>query len=155
MAHLLVTSPQIRDVDLDTLEKVVSVIAYGDIEAEDVRHLTELNFIKVFRLAQLTVEYLLYVQDCLQATNNWMLQDRADIEKYLQAARLRVKELDAHLKMNKRELRRARKTAKTYEAMTALNKGGMQVDTGAGNGGEAKAASEAPMTAAMVRPPLP
>ncbi len=38
---------QIRDVDLDTLEKVTSIIAFGDIEAEDTRHLTELNFIKV------------------------------------------------------------------------------------------------------------
>ena len=38
---------QIRDVDLDTLERVTSIIAYGDIEAEDTRHLTELNFIKV------------------------------------------------------------------------------------------------------------
>ena len=38
---------QIRDVDLDTLEKVTSIIAYGDIEAEDTRHLTEMNFIKV------------------------------------------------------------------------------------------------------------
>ena len=40
---------QIRDVDLDTLEKVTSIIAYGDIEAEDTRHLTEMNFIKVRR----------------------------------------------------------------------------------------------------------
>lgn len=36
---------------------------------------------------------------------------------------MRVRELEAHLKMSKRELRRARKTAKTYEAMTALGKG--------------------------------
>ena len=40
-------SAQIRDIDLDTLEKVTSIIAFGDIEAEDTRHLTELNFIKV------------------------------------------------------------------------------------------------------------
>lgn len=70
---------QIRDADLDTLEKVVSIIAFGDIEAEDTRHLTELNFIKVFRLAQLTIEYLLYVQDCLQTTNAWLQTDRCDV----------------------------------------------------------------------------
>jgi hypothetical protein len=38
---------QVRDIDLDMLEKIVSIIAYGDIEAEDTRHLTELNFLKV------------------------------------------------------------------------------------------------------------
>lgn len=67
---------QIRDVDLDTLEKIVSIVTFGDIEAEDTRHLTELNFIKVFRLSQLVIEYLLYVQDCLQSTNTWLQQDR-------------------------------------------------------------------------------
>ena len=44
---ILLTPMQIRDIDLDTLEKVTSIIAFGDIEAEDTRHLTELNFIKV------------------------------------------------------------------------------------------------------------
>ena len=65
-----------RDIDLDTLEKIVSIVAFGDIEAEDTRHLTELNFVKVFRLSQLIIEYLLYVQDCLQGTNSWLQQDR-------------------------------------------------------------------------------
>lgn len=67
---------QVRDVDLDTLEKVVGVVAYGDIEAEDTRHLSELNFIKVFRLSQLMVEYLLYVQECLTASHAWLQQER-------------------------------------------------------------------------------
>ena len=44
---ILLMPMQIRDIDLDTLEKVTSIIAFGDIEAEDTRHLTELNFIKV------------------------------------------------------------------------------------------------------------
>lgn len=71
-----VSGIQVRDVDLDTLEKIVSIVAFGDIEAEDTRHLTELNFIKVFRLSQLMIEYLLYVQDCLQSTNSYLQQDR-------------------------------------------------------------------------------
>lgn len=32
--------------------------------------------LQVFRLAQLTLEYLLYVQDCLQSTNAWLQNDR-------------------------------------------------------------------------------
>lgn len=65
-----------RDVDLDTLEKIVNIVAFGDIEAEDTRHLTELNFIKIFRLSQMMIEYLLYVQECLQSSNGWLQQDR-------------------------------------------------------------------------------
>eukprot|EP00983_Pelagomonas_calceolata_P107028 1159300-Pelagomonas_calceolata.AAC.6 len=45
----------VRDVDLDVLEKVVSIIAFGDIEAEDTRHLTELNFLKVNALGKLSL----------------------------------------------------------------------------------------------------
>ena len=45
------------------------MVAFGSIEAEDARNLTPLNFIKLFRLAQLTVEYLLFVQDRLAADN--------------------------------------------------------------------------------------
>lgn len=44
------------------------------------------------------------------------------MEKYIGAARLRLRELDVHYRMSRRELRRARKTAKTYETMMALGK---------------------------------
>ncbi|GLC59969.1 hypothetical protein PLESTB_001559200 [Pleodorina starrii] len=124
LLHGIDINAMMRDVDLDTLEKIVNIVAFGDIEAEDTRHLTELNFIKIFRLSQMMIEYLLYVQDCLQNSNGWLQQDRANMDKYVQAARLRIRELEAHLKMNKRELRRSRKTIKTYELLAVLNDGG-------------------------------
>jgi len=40
-------------------------MAYGDLEAESPQSLTETNFLRLFRLAQLTVEYLLHIQDRL------------------------------------------------------------------------------------------
>lgn len=54
----------------------MSCITWGDIEAEDTRHLSEASFVKVFRLAQLLLEYLLYVQDNLCATNALLEQSR-------------------------------------------------------------------------------
>ena len=61
---------QVRDVDLDTLERVTSIIAFGDIEAEDTRHLTELNFIKVGGLSRgsrgfINVEFITKGRACL------------------------------------------------------------------------------------------
>jgi hypothetical protein len=47
---------------------------------------------------------------------------RVRLDKYMQAARLRLRELDVHYRAAKRELRRARRTVKTYEAMVALGK---------------------------------
>eukprot|EP00798_Chlamydomonas_sp_ICE-L_P015155 gene15155-21221_t len=100
MLHGVDVDHIVRDVDLDILERIVSIVAFGDIEAEDTRLLSELNFVK--------------------GTNGWLQQDRSNMEKYMQAARIRIRELETHTKMTKRELRRTRKTVKTFEAMAAL-----------------------------------
>ena len=56
---------QVRKTDIDTLERCVNAVAFGDIEAEGPGSLTRVNFSRIFRLAQLTAEYLLHVQDRL------------------------------------------------------------------------------------------
>ena len=61
---------QVRDTDLDLLEKVVSMAVYGDLEAEDSEGLSPLNFGRICRVAQLTGEYLLHVQDRLALENS-------------------------------------------------------------------------------------
>lgn len=61
---------QIRDTDLDMLEKVVGIVAFGDLDREDTCNLTDLNFLRIFRLSQLTAEYLLHVQDHLAQENS-------------------------------------------------------------------------------------
>jgi zinc finger protein DZIP1 len=58
---------QIAFTNIDELEKVVHILAHGDILAENTTQLTETNFIRIFRLAQLAIEYLLHVQDILAA----------------------------------------------------------------------------------------
>lgn len=44
-------------------------------------------------------------------------------DKYVAASRIRLRELETALKISKREMRRARKTIKTYEMVAALNGG--------------------------------
>ena len=56
---------QIQDTDIDTLERCCAAMAFGDLEAEAPQSLTETSFLRLFRLAQLTVEYLLHIQDRL------------------------------------------------------------------------------------------
>lgn len=62
--------PQVRETDIETLERCVGAVAFGDLEAEDSRNLTEINFMRIFRLGQLTAEYLLHVQDRLAYDNS-------------------------------------------------------------------------------------
>ena len=61
---------QIKRTDLDTLERVVGIVAFGDLEGEDTCNLTHINFLRIFRLSQLTAEYLLHVQDHLAGENS-------------------------------------------------------------------------------------
>lgn len=67
----------VRDTDLDALEGVLEAVAGGDLEAEDPRALPWADLAKLFRVAQLTVDYLLHVQDRL-ATDAGAAQARAD-----------------------------------------------------------------------------
>lgn len=55
----------VRDTDIDALEGVLEAVASGDLEAEDPRALPFADLAKLFRAAQLTVGYLLHVQDRL------------------------------------------------------------------------------------------
>ena len=59
-----------RETDLDLLEKVVSMAVFGDLEAEDPAALSPINFGRICRVAQLTGEYLLHVQDRLALENS-------------------------------------------------------------------------------------
>lgn len=68
---------QIRDTDLDMLERVVEIVAFGDLDGENTCNLTHLNFLRIFRLSQLTAEYLLHVQDCLDVQNSKLRVSRA------------------------------------------------------------------------------
>ena len=52
---------QVREQDIETLNTVTDVIVFGDIKAEDLHTLSERQFVKLFRLAQLIGEYLLYI----------------------------------------------------------------------------------------------
>ncbi len=55
--------------DLDALERLLGTVVSGDLESEDFRRLTPGNVNRLFRAAQLVVEYLLYVQELLAAEN--------------------------------------------------------------------------------------
>ncbi|KAF6250625.1 hypothetical protein COO60DRAFT_1681187 [Scenedesmus sp. NREL 46B-D3] len=115
---------RIRDTDLDTLERLVACLTWGDIEVEDSHHLAEASFVKVFRLAQLLLEYLLYVQDSLKHTNSVLELSRARSLQHVHALNSRCRELQGQLKQCKQELRRARKTVKTLELVaTAVSNG--------------------------------
>jgi hypothetical protein len=65
---------QVGNTDIDQLERVVHILSHGDLQAENTSQLTETNFIKIFRLAQLAIQYLLHVQDVLSSERTELLK---------------------------------------------------------------------------------
>ncbi|KAK9849006.1 hypothetical protein WJX84_001448, partial [Apatococcus fuscideae] len=112
----------VRETDLDLLEKVVSMAVYGDLEAEDPAALSPLNFGRICRVAQLTGEYLLHVQDRLALENSQLKDERLKTGKYVEALRLRIREQREGSRDNRRELRRAQRSLRAYEALAAAAK---------------------------------
>ncbi|GBF96203.1 hypothetical protein Rsub_08748 [Raphidocelis subcapitata] len=130
----------IRTTDLDALERVAPCIAWGDLEADDPRALSETNFTKIFRLAQLLVEYLLH--DALKTSNAALEQERAAHVAHIAGLRARLQEVVSEAKHARTELRRARRTVKTYEIMAEA-----RATIGGGGAGGGSAAATLPLAA--------
>uniref|UniRef100_A0A7I4CAS0 Cilium assembly protein DZIP1 N-terminal domain-containing protein n=1 Tax=Physcomitrium patens TaxID=3218 RepID=A0A7I4CAS0_PHYPA len=107
----------IRDVDTDTLEKVMDTIAFGDIHGEDARNITEGNFTKIFRLAQLMVEYLLHALQLLADQKSELLQTGAIMQQKSEKIRQRFLCQRNVLLQTRHELKQAKETLKTDEVM--------------------------------------
>lgn len=58
-----------RETDLDSLEKVVGVVAFGDVDAEGPSAVADVSLRKLLQLSQLANQYLLHVQDHLALQN--------------------------------------------------------------------------------------
>lgn len=50
----------VKEIDLQTLETLLSNVTFASLDREDVDRLGDAHFVKLFRVAQLTIEYLLY-----------------------------------------------------------------------------------------------
>ena len=58
-----------KEIDLPSLELMLNNVTYANLDREDVERLGDQHFVKLFRIAQLTIEYLLYTQDYFQSVN--------------------------------------------------------------------------------------
>ena len=107
----------IEEVDVGTLQMHLENLTFSDLCTDDMVAYTDEHFLKLFRLSQLTIEYLLNVQNAL-LTYSRSCEDEA--EKLKNAAAEGERRLRSrHKKVNslKRSLKQQRQTIKTYEAL--------------------------------------
>ncbi|KAL3686002.1 hypothetical protein R1sor_004024 [Riccia sorocarpa] len=115
--HTIDVDKIIREADVGTLEAILDTIAFSDVQGEDTRNFTEANFIKIFRLAQLMVEYLLHVQELLAAQRTELLANETMIVRRLEKYKGRLTKIVMDLTQCRHDLKQAKKTLRMYEAM--------------------------------------
>ncbi|CAG9462810.1 unnamed protein product [Pedinophyceae sp. YPF-701] len=122
--HAIDPDRVLRETDTALLESVVDVVAYGDIEAEDPMYLTELNFVKIFRVAQMIIDYLLWVQDTLNGHNEALAKERRALRKSLESARTKAKDHAGKLKHAKQQLKANKRHLQTYQVLALMGREG-------------------------------
>jgi zinc finger protein DZIP1 len=80
------TDKLMKEIDLPTLETLLNNITYANLDRDDLERLGDAHFVKLFRVSQLTIEYLLYTQDYFQSVNKVL--DVKGKEWYTQAKEL-------------------------------------------------------------------
>ena len=76
-----------RELDVDCLQRNLTNLTFCDIESEDLSD-TDPNFIKLFRLAQLMLEYVLHSQDFLTSEKDSLDQRAQHLAMVMEAALL-------------------------------------------------------------------
>nr|CDS25612.1 daz interacting protein 1 [Hymenolepis microstoma] len=95
-------------VDIDVLQENLFSVAFCDIDAEIDTRYVDTNLVKLFQLAQLLIEYLLYSQDYLTGTVDSLRRENENIKKETELLRKRLDEQAQRLTTTRKECHRRR-----------------------------------------------
>lgn len=121
-----------QEVDVDAIQNNILNVTYCAIEHELGYHGLDINFIKLFRLAQLTIEYLLhcqeYLQQCLEERDNKVLAANNEFQQLTTEKEKVVGELKKRneaYKTLKKELQKYKKLIGDYQLMVRAGASGL------------------------------
>ncbi|KAJ3373800.1 Zinc finger protein dzip1 [Allomyces arbusculus] len=120
-----------REIDLGALQEVMDNVAYCDIESEDLRY-TDPNFVKLFQLAQLVIEYLLHCQDVLHSSDQDARRQATELAAEVDHLQQQNEKQLLEIYALKKETKSLKKTIFAYQIMTKTP--GFHTGTGAGYG---------------------
>ncbi|GMF19789.1 unnamed protein product [Phytophthora lilii] len=103
--------------DIETIQRHLENLAFADVTLDDVQHYSDAYFLKLFQIAQLTLEYLMHVQDSL-------VDHSEDLEKQCEQLMTECTQLETEngqheteIASLKREIRQKQRTMATLELM--------------------------------------
>ena len=99
----------VEDVDVDTLQAHLENITFGAIEADDLQLFSDEAFLKLFRLAQLTIEYLLNIQSTLYTNSGALEEQCKGLQEESRAALASIQNQQIAIANMKGEIRQKRR----------------------------------------------
>ncbi|KAJ1511077.1 Zinc finger protein dzip1 [Coelomomyces lativittatus] len=106
-----------RELDLSALQDAIDNVTFCDIESEDLRY-TDPNFVKLFQLSQLIIEYLLYCQNLLQDTEKVSSKRLKELECEVEALKDQSEKQLLEIYTTKKENKSMKKTLYAYQMMS-------------------------------------
>eukprot|EP00286_Rhodomonas_abbreviata_P007234 CAMPEP_0181337274 /NCGR_PEP_ID=MMETSP1101-20121128/27917_1 /TAXON_ID=46948 /ORGANISM="Rhodomonas abbreviata, Strain Caron Lab Isolate" /LENGTH=397 /DNA_ID=CAMNT_0023447729 /DNA_START=113 /DNA_END=1302 /DNA_ORIENTATION=- len=115
-----------RTGDVTALQAVIENLTFADVGGEGVRSLADANLVKLARLSQLCLEYLLHCQDVLETQRSKAVDDAARWQKEVSKARKTTKESEKKFAGLKKALKDSERARSTIEKIvTHLNTPGL------------------------------
>ena len=110
----------IKEVDLKSLETLLQNITFASLDKDDFERLGDSHFLRLFKLTQFSIEYLLYTQNYLESLCKGLdLEYKATFEKADKYEEM-VRKYQHEVKMLRKELKLKQKTLGTYEYLMKL-----------------------------------
>ena len=104
-----------RNCDFDALQAVIENLAFADVQGEGMRTMADSNLVKLARLSQMCLEYLLFCQETLESQNKKAKDEAKKWETEVEQTRVEAKALNKRLMQMKKALR-------SYEHLSAARK---------------------------------
>lgn len=126
--------------DVDTIQRHLENLAFADVTLEDVQQFSDAYFLKLFQIAQLTLEYLMHVQDSLVGHADDLETQCAQMVQEAQAIERENDKFETEISSLKSEIRHKQRTMATLE-MLLLNTRGTRLPAAAAGRREKENAS--------------
>jgi Iguana/Dzip1-like DAZ-interacting protein N-terminal/Ubiquitin family len=110
----------VSEVDIDALQQHLENITFSSLDEDDLRLYSDDCFIKLFQLAQLTMEYLLSVQDTLATSIEALAVKYEAVRRELEANKGELQRGAEQSRRLRREVRQKRRTISKYEQLLAV-----------------------------------
>lgn len=134
----------VETVDIDTLQAHLRNITFGRLERADLKYYSDEHVLKLFQLAQFTIEYLINVQNTLHKQQQHMRRKVDTLATELAKHQASVGKREEDVKALKRELRARKRTIRAYETLLmSVRPSEPDPSVNAGETPEAKALEEA------------